>query len=188
MINNNIIIENLHISGIENAAAFDTDILAFSQDIRAMCEMNTCGRYNRSWNCPPVIGTLESLRDICLKFKHGILCSTVTKLEDSFDFEGMMRASATLCVKLGNANRIFADLSARHGTSEIQNAYRIFGAGSCSACKKCSYPDAPCIHPDRFFIPIEACGINVVELASNTGLAYNNGPNTVTFFGMVLYN
>ena len=33
----------------------------------------------------------------------------------------------------------------------------------------------------------EACGINVVELSRNIGVNYNNGPNTVTYFCIILF-
>ena len=65
--------------------------------------------------------------------------------------------------------------------------YRIFGGGGCNNCEDCSYPDMPCLHPDILFTPIEACGINVMQLAKDAGFKYINGQNTVTFFGMILY-
>jgi predicted metal-binding protein len=64
--------------------------------------------------------------------------------------------------------------------------YLLLGAGSCGACETCAYPE-PCRHPDKLHIPIEACGVNVVNLAKNTGFRYNNGPNTVTYFGLLLF-
>ncbi|MDR2131843.1 MAG: DUF2284 domain-containing protein [Clostridiales Family XIII bacterium] len=64
--------------------------------------------------------------------------------------------------------------------------YLLLGAGSCGACESCAYPN-PCRHPDELRIPVEACGVNVVNLAKNTGFRYNNGPNTVTFFGLLLF-
>ena len=33
---------------------------------------------------------------------------------------------------------------------------------------------------------MEASGVDVVELAKQTGLPYMNGKNTVTYFGLVL--
>jgi predicted metal-binding protein len=159
--------------------AFDTELLSFSEDVRAMCEMNSCGRYNRSWNCPPAVGSLEELKDACLSYRYGVLFNTVSQLEDSFDFEGMMQASARLCEKLREV-----DIALKQTDLE----YRVFGSGSCYSCEKCSYPDNPCFHPDMLFTPIEACGINVVTLSKEAGLSYVNGANTVTFFGMVLYD
>ena len=58
----------------------------------------------------------------------------------------------------------------------------------CGRCKDCTYPDAPCRFPDKLYPSIEGFGFIVSELAQQAGIKYNNGPNTVTFFGAVLYN
>ncbi len=62
------------------------------------------------------------------------------------------------------------------------------GCGGCELCKKCTYPDAPCRFPDKATPSVEACGINVVELSKKIGIKYNNGPNTVTYFCIILFN
>ncbi|MBR2616748.1 MAG: hypothetical protein IKC56_00735 [Clostridia bacterium] len=54
-------------------------------------------------------------------------------------------------------------------------------------CKTCTYPTAPCRFPDRARTSMEACGINVVELAKEVGINYVNGQNTVTYFSLILY-
>jgi hypothetical protein len=57
----------------------------------------------------------------------------------------------------------------------------------CGRCKVCTYPDAPCRFPDKLYPSIEGFGFIVSELANQAGIKYNNGPNTVTFFGAVVY-
>ena len=42
--------------------------------------------------------------------------------------------------------------------------------------------------PERLFPSLEGFGINVTKLAAASGLRYNNGERTVTYFGMVLYD
>ena len=37
----------------------DTAGIRFRQDIRAMCEVNTCRAYGTTWACPPAVGTVE---------------------------------------------------------------------------------------------------------------------------------
>ena len=61
------------------------------------------------------------------------------------------------------------------------------GAGSCSLCEKCTYPDAPCRHPKKARRSLEACGIDVVALSKVVGLHYINGENTVTYFSILYY-
>ena len=159
---------------------FDLGILTFTDDVRYMCEQNTCGRYNRAWNCPPVCGTIKELEDVCLSFKNGILVNSITFIADSFDWEGMMEGGRGLCKLLVEVKGYAESLGLKD--------YRIFGGGGCYGCKDCSYPDIPCHHPELLFTPIEACGINVMQFAKDAGFKYINGQNTVTFFGMVLYN
>ncbi|MDR2356450.1 MAG: DUF2284 domain-containing protein [Clostridiales Family XIII bacterium] len=164
---------------VNQADAIDVGFLTYEREVRAMCEMNSCGRYGRSWNCPPQVGSIEALEAKCGAYRNGILLNTVNALEDSFDFEGMMAAGVALHNILVEVNGIAA--------REFRlDAYLLLGAGSCSACKTCAHPE-PCRHPEERFIPIEACGVNVVSLAKNTGFRYNNGPNTVTFFGLLLF-
>ena len=164
---------------VNQADFFDLELLTYTDDIRHMCEQNTCGRYGRAWNCPPVCGTIEELEAVCRSFEKGILVNSVTRIKDSFDWEGMMEGGRSLCDLLvefkGFAEALGMD-------------YRIFGSGGCHGCTDCSYPDMPCRHPDALFTPIEACGINVMQLAKDAGFKYINGQNTVTFFGMILYN
>ncbi|MDR1247391.1 MAG: DUF2284 domain-containing protein [Clostridiales Family XIII bacterium] len=171
--------DRLRLLPLNMAEVIDVGILIYDQEIRAMCEMNRCGRYGRAWNCPPDVGSLEELAAKCGAYNNGLLFNTVTMLEDSFDIEGMMAAGAGLHEILVEIDGILA--------REFQlNDYLLLGAGSCGACESCAHPD-PCRHPDKLHIPVEACGVNVVNLAKNTGFNYNNGPNTVTFFGLLLF-
>ena len=165
---------------VNQADFFDPELLTFTDDVRAMCVQNTCGRYNRAWNCPPVCGTVAELEAACRAFSRGILVNNVKRVEDSFDWEGMMEGGRELCGLLTDIK------SAADGLA--MGDYRIFGGGGCYGCEDCSYPDVPCRHPDLLFTPIEACGINVLLLAKDAGFKYVNGQNTVTFFGMVLFN
>ncbi|MDR3305273.1 MAG: DUF2284 domain-containing protein [Clostridiales Family XIII bacterium] len=165
---------------VNQADFFDLGILTFEDEIRGMCERNTCGRYGRAWNCPPVCGTVKELEAVCRGYSMGIFLDTIKQLKDSFDWQGMMDGGRDLCDVLLEVDGL-AKAAGMEG-------YRIFGAGGCNACKACSYPDTPCRHPDKLFTPIEACGINVMETAKKSGFKYINGQNTVTYFGMILFN
>jgi len=165
---------------VNQADFFDLGILTFTDDVREMCVQNTCGRYNRAWNCPPVCGTVEELAAACGGYARGILVNSITHIQDSFDWEGMMEGGRGLC-------ELLVDIKGSADGFGMAD-YRIFGGGGCYGCEECSYPDVPCHHPDLLFTPIEACGINVMQLAKDAGFKYINGRNTVTFFGMILFN
>ena len=165
---------------VNQADFFDTGILTFTDEVREMCRQNTCGRYGKAWNCPPVCGTVDELAAVCGGYNRGILVNSVTHINDSFDWEGMMEGGRGLC-------NLLVEIKGYADGSGMEN-YRIFGGGGCHGCEECSYPDVPCLHPDLLFTPIEACGINVMQLAKDAGFKYINGQNTVTFFGMILFN
>ena len=79
---------------VNQADFFDLGVLTFTDEVRKMCVQNACGRYGRTWNCPPVCGTVEELEAVCRGFKRGILVNCVKTLEDSFDWEGMTEGGA----------------------------------------------------------------------------------------------
>lgn len=113
------------------------------------------------------------------EFPHAVLFQTISPLEDSYDIEGMHDASVT-------HNRL---------TRKVQETFRsmndenmVLGAGACGVCQTCTKPEGvPCRFPDLAITSLEACGINVSELAKTCGLRYINGQNTVTYFGLFLY-
>lgn len=150
----------------------------FSQTVRQMCADNRCGKYGTCWTCPPGIGEWEALRDECHSHDGmALVLTTKHDLEDSFDFEGMTQAAHT-------HKQLDSALALALG--ELGLPFVLYSAGGCELCDRCTYPDAPCRFPDRVHKPMEACGIDVVSLARTCGIRYNNGPDTVTYFSMLL--
>lgn len=78
-------------SGFTHAAPLNTATIELKQDVRDMCAQG-CQQYAKRWSCPPGCGTLDQLRGSIYCYKEGILVQTVTKLEDEFDWDGMMKA------------------------------------------------------------------------------------------------
>ena len=61
--------------------------------------------------------------------------------------------------------------------------------GGCRLCDRCAKLDAqPCRMPQKALSSLEAYGVDVYQTTQNTGLKYVNGPDTVTFFGMILFH
>ena len=48
--------------------------------------------------------------------------------------------------------------------------------------------DAPCRHPEEALTSLEGYGIDVYRTSKATDLKYINGENTVTYFGIVLFD
>ena len=65
--------------------------------------------------------------------------------------------------------------------------YLLLSNEGCGRCKKCTYPDSLCRFPEHLHHSIEGYGFQIYELAKAAGIKYNNGENTVTFFGGLLF-
>lgn len=157
----------------------DTSAIPFSEEVVNMCKANRCGKYGTCWTCPPGVGTLSELEEKICSFKYAAVFTCKYDLEDSFDFEGMLKGQKKTKEVLTS---VLADIRAD------SLCVMALGCEGCGLCEKCTYPDSPCRFPEKAVPSVEACGINVVELAKKTGINYSNGPDTVTYFCMVLFN
>ncbi len=155
----------------------DTSVIPFSAAVTEACERNLCGRYGKCWTCPPGVGEREALEKKIKSYKTAVVFTSKHELEDSFDFEGMISAAKksenTLLQIMEELKRDNMDFMA-------------LGCEGCNICEKCTYPDSPCRFPEKATPSVEACGINVVELSRKLNINYNNGPDTVTYFCIVL--
>ena len=167
-------------AGAAKAAVIDTGDVALSASFRDVCMKNSCGNYGRNWSCPPETGGIEELMDKVRSFPRALIYQTVGQLEDSFDFEGMLAAGAVL-----------SDVGQRLETSAkgLLTREHLHLSGSCRLCDKCArLTGEPCRHPDRMLRSISGYGIDVAATCEKTPLRYNNGPDTVTYFGILLFS
>lgn len=165
-------------TGISGYGIIPPSEIVFEQEIRKICENNLCRQYGKSWACPPAVGTLEECKAGCLQFDTAMVFNAVYPLTDCFDFEGMMEGHAAfkqLCDRLYLA------------AQKRLNHFLILSNEGCNRCKTCTYPESACRMPEMLFPSLEGFGINVTSLAARAGIRYNNGENTVTYFGMLLY-
>ena len=164
--------------GFTHSAPLDVATLELKDEVRAMCSANTCRAYGKNWSCPPACGELEDLRQKFAQYSRGILVQTVGEVEDSLDFEGMMEAEAA-------HKEHFAALHEK--LLETWPGLLALGAGTCTRCKECTYPDAPCRFPDRMYPCVESHGILVTDLAEKRGIDFLAGGNIVTWFSLIFY-
>ena len=160
---------------VHEHAIIKTCDIVFSPELIKACESNVCGKYGKSWTCPPGAGSMEEQIKKIMEYSHALIFTTKGDLDDSFDYEGMQETGAV-------HNALTQEMHGRFG-----RAYPVYGAGSCRLCENCAYPE-PCRFPEKAFLSLEAAGINVSELSRAGGIRYNNGENTVTFFSFILYN
>jgi len=170
------IFETTAVSGVSahEWAQIKSSELSFLPQLLDYCKANACGKYNKSWACPPACGSIEEQREKILRYENILVFTTKHKLEDSFDHEGMTRG------------RELHTLLTQELRKKFDNA-PVLGAGACPVCGVCAFP-APCPFPEKKIGSVEAAEIDVTELSKTAGIAYNNGPNTVTYFSIVLLN
>ena len=150
--------------------------LVFSDTVRHICEGNQCRNYGKTWACPPAVGTLAECRSKCYEYSRAFIFASTYKLEDSFDFEGMIQG-----------HQRFKEVCDRV-YEQLTYPFLLLSNEGCIRCKECTYPASPCRFPDRLFPSLEGYGILVNELANSAGIPYSFGTNTVTYFGLVCYD
>jgi len=165
-------------SGFEGIGEFDPQFLKVKQEVRDMCSVNVCHEYNTSWTCPPALGELDYFQELFGTYTGGYVFQTVAQMEDDFDFEAIQAASEL------HASRFDELLQKTEGQ---RDGIYLFTAGRCKLCETCTYPDHPCVHPDKAFPSLEACGLVVAEVCDLAQVPYYHGPHTIAFIGGALW-
>lgn len=165
--------------GASKAGFVEMEQVVFDPVFREICATNACGQYGKCWTCPPDAGEINNLIAEAKTYSCAMVYQTVTELEDSYDYEGMMEAGKI-------HNRLAQSLRRRIEELGIQEVLHL-GAGGCRLCGVCAKKtNEPCRNPDLAMRSLEAYGIHVSKLAEAAGMKYINGQNTVTYFGAVL--
>lgn len=159
-------------SGFTTWAPLDIATIELKPEVRDMCATNSCGMYAKRWSCPPGCGSLEECGVRLNGYTYGILVQTVGDVEDGFDFEAMMEIEAD---HKENFTEMYAALRA-----SCDDVLAI-GAGCCTSCAKCTYPDAPCRFPEKMVASMEAYGMLVLEICKANGLQYYYGADKMAY-------
>ena len=159
-------------AGFSAWAPLDVSTIQLKPEVREMCASNSCGQYGKRWSCPPGCGTLEECAQDIRKYDRGILVQTYGDIEDGFDFEAMME--------------IESDHKAHF--AQMYDALRcagipvlVLGAGCCTQCTKCTYPDESCRFPEKMISSMEAYGMVVLEVCKANGLQYYYGADKMAY-------
>ncbi|MEG0309310.1 MAG: DUF2284 domain-containing protein [Eubacterium sp.] len=156
-----------------------TEQIKITEDVRKACEDNLCGHYGKNYMCPPSVGNLEHYREVIGSYEKGLLFSKVYPLKNRMDYNNMV---------LYGANFRKDSQTVQREIREMNLDCLFFSAGTCSICKKCAIlTEEPCRFPNDTIPSLEASGIDVVRLTMDVGLKYNNGADTVTYIGLMLY-
>lgn len=188
-------------SGFSSVVELDLATIELLDDVRDMCSTNACGMYGKNWACPPACGDLKTCRQKISDCTGGIMVQTVGDIEDSWDFETMMEIEAK---HKENFARLVEELTKETGitkemdiTKETDIAKGVnaaqglqkflpLGAGACTICKECAYPEAPCRFPEKQISSLEAYGILVSDLCKRNGMGYYYGSQKMAYTSCVL--
>jgi predicted metal-binding protein len=167
-------------AGASRAAWIDPAAIPILPELQDYCRQNTCGHYATSWGGPPAIGDVETLTAAVRQYTAGLVIQTIGQLEDAYDYPGMLAAK-------DRHQAVFPAVLA--AIRQAAPGWHILGlsAGCCHLCGQCTYPDQPCLRPDEMTAPVEGYGIYVNAMLERCGLHYNNGPDTVSYVGLILF-
>lgn len=171
------LIEKAKEAGFSHVAPLDCTTIRLEQEVRSMCEADKCSMYNKNWACPPGCGTLDECGEKVKRYKTGLIVQTTGELEDAMDGETMMETQ-----ELHQEN--FAKF--REYLQEFYPGMLALGAGCCTKCKKCTYPDEPCRFPDKAISSMEAYGMLVTQVCEDNQMPYYYGDCTITYTGCYL--
>ena len=116
--------------GAFRAAVIHVDSIETDASFRDLCAANVCGNYGRNWMCPPDAGEIHDLMAALRTYSYALVYQTVSELEDSYDFEGMMDAGVA-------HNRLMVEL--RRGIDGLALPRVLhLGAGGCRMCEVCA--------------------------------------------------
>ncbi|GHU39353.1 hypothetical protein FACS1894190_03550 [Spirochaetia bacterium] len=163
--------------GFSYTGMLDVGTIKVRQEVRDACAADKCKAYNKTWSCPPACGTLDEGLAKIRKYKMGILLQTTGNLEDSLDYESMEQTG----IQHGKNLDKFA--------KEIKKLYpacKVIGAGACTRCSPCTYPDSPCRFPDDMTSSMEALGMVVSDVCKDNNLPYYYGAGTLTYTSCIL--
>ncbi|MBQ1515856.1 MAG: hypothetical protein IIZ51_08410 [Lachnospiraceae bacterium] len=166
-------------AGIMNAGIVRQEDIVYYQKVRDLCSPGACRYYGRTWSCPPAVGSLEECRKKVERYDKMLLISAPFMLADMMDFS-----------EIDHTTRDFQliTLNLKRRLGSLVNDFYLLGNETCSLCEKCTWPEAPCRHPEDFRPSIEGFGFLIKELAEIAGIPYTNGRMTSTNFGAVFYN
>jgi bifunctional UDP-N-acetylglucosamine pyrophosphorylase/glucosamine-1-phosphate N-acetyltransferase len=164
--------------GFSQAGKLNCEALEFLPEVRDMCAADRCHSYGKNWACPPACGTIEAAAFKASQYSYGIIVQTTGHLDDDFDYETMQ---ATGEKHKNNFEKFVTYLRGRF--SDILP----MGAGACTICAQCTYPDAPCRFPDRSISSMEAYGLFVSKVCTLSDIKYNYGPLSITYTSCILF-
>ena len=164
-------------AGFSQLTELDAAVLNPMPEVRDMCSSGRCRSYGKSWSCPPACGSIEYAARRISQYRRGLIVQTTGELEDEFDLQAIAAIEA-------RHKKAFLNL-ARQARLLFPGCLPL-SSGTCSLCRKCTYPGKPCRFPHRRFSSMEAYGLLVSDVCLQSGLQYYYGAKTMTYTACIL--
>ena len=167
-------------AGAHKAVIFPAEKIVLSEMFRDICKSNQCGKYGKCWVCPPELPDADEVMATIRSYDRVLWYQTVSSIEASFDFEGMIEAGKNHVALSQRLRDMVAD-------SLPENALHL-SCGGCRQCPVCAKAEGkPCRMPEKAMASLEGYCVDVYNTTKDTPLKYINGQNTVTYFGAILF-
>ena len=152
--------------------------LEFSDRIRWICE-NECPMCNKTWACPPAVGTVASCKEKCRGYENCLMIATITEVEDIANLEETLDTRP-------DHEAITNDVVAMMAEQGV-NPY-VLSTEACAICERCAWLDGqPCRHPEKMHPCVESHGINLIPTLEENGIEFQFGCNVVTWVSLLFY-
>ena len=156
----------------------DPKSLEFSDRIRWICE-NECPMCNKTWACPPAVGTVASCKEKCRGYENCLMIATITEGEDIANREETLDTRP-------DQEAITNDVVAMMAEQGV-NPY-VLSTEACAICERCAWLDGqPCRHPEKMHPCVESHGINLIPTLEENGIEFQFGCNVVTWVSLLFY-
>ena len=157
---------------------FDPAQLEFTERIRWICQ-NECPMYDKSWACPPAVGTVADCRAKCLQFKNCLMIVTMTEVSDIANITETLATRPEHEALTGQVR----DILKGQGIHPY-----ILSTEACAVCERCAWLDGEaCRFPGRMHPCVESHGINVIPLFEALGIPFIYGENIVTWVSLLFF-
>ncbi|MBR2048506.1 MAG: DUF2284 domain-containing protein [Oscillospiraceae bacterium] len=152
--------------------------LDFTDRVRWICQ-NECPMYNKSWACPPAVGTVNYCKAKCRMYENCLLISSIQEVRDIADIEETLSTRPEHEALTNQVGDILRELGVEP---------YILSTESCTVCERCAWLDGkPCRYPEKMHPCVESHGINILPVIEELGLTFQYGENVVTWFSLLFY-
>lgn len=168
------------LAGKHGAEIHELDISRIKprNSVRLKCQVPLCEYYNVCKTCPPNIPTVEEFREILKDYTKAFLIVLREKIDDIETYRTDFSAELKLA-ELINGLELEAFQHGLYGAMGLC-------VGGCKYCTHCTPSGEPCRHPFKARPSPEGFGIDITELARETGVDVEWPPREyVNFMGLL---